>query len=127
MFRYQLALPAGATLTAAGGGGARSRAAAACWPIVAPPTARDAQGQAVPTSLSVAGSDVVVSVLHRGRDVAYPVELDPTVQNGPNMTWSGGGNTSLITATQAPSLTAAAGSYAGGETGRGLSEDLCMA
>jgi hypothetical protein len=38
----------------------------------------DANHQAVDTQVSVDGSDIVLTVPHHGKDVAYPLEVDPT-------------------------------------------------
>ncbi len=46
---------------------------------VSAPSAFDAQGRSVPVSMSATGDRLVLSVPHRGRDVAYPVYVDPYV------------------------------------------------
>lgn len=48
---------------------------------IAPPAAVDAQGQAVDVSYDVNGLNIVVRVAHRNRDLAYPVLVDPEVQD----------------------------------------------
>lgn len=44
---------------------------------IAPPAAVDADGEAVPASYDVAGSELRVNVAHRDRDVKYPILVDP--------------------------------------------------
>ncbi len=48
---------------------------------VSPPVARDAQGQDVAAEMGVRGGQIVVSVPHRGVDVAYPVLVDPVIDS----------------------------------------------
>jgi len=47
---------------------------------VSAPVAKDAQGTPVATSASVDGSTVTVTTPHRGKDVAYPILVDPIVE-----------------------------------------------
>ncbi|HEX8123781.1 MAG TPA: hypothetical protein VF549_21200 [Solirubrobacteraceae bacterium] len=47
---------------------------------ILPPSAVDAQGRAVATSLEVHGTTLVVRVPHRAADHAYPVLVDPIVR-----------------------------------------------
>lgn len=56
---------------------------------VSAPVAVDAQGREVPATMEVRGGQVVVSVAHRGRDVAYPLLVDPAIEN-----WYGDGTES---------------------------------
>lgn len=58
---------------------------------ITPPQAWDADGVTVPVSYQASGSRLTMRVPHRGRDVRYPVTLDPTFteenfdfQNGSN-------------------------------------------
>lgn len=44
---------------------------------IAPPTAVDADGKAVPASYDLAGSELRVKVDHRDRDLKYPLIVDP--------------------------------------------------
>jgi RHS repeat-associated protein len=46
---------------------------------VLPPSARDAQGQVVPVTMSVRGDELQLQVAHRQRSFAYPIFVDPTV------------------------------------------------
>ncbi len=85
--RLKLDLPAGAQLrlASAGAGAAAGPEAAEVVKAgkvlakIAAPGTRDADGQAVPTSMRVDGQDIVVTVAHHGRDVAYPLMVDPTM------------------------------------------------
>jgi len=47
---------------------------------VSAPVAQDAQGTPVATSASVDGSTVTIHTPHRGKDVAYPILVDPIVE-----------------------------------------------
>ncbi len=76
VLRYQLTLPLGASLRLAGGG-AEVVSGGRVLARVAAPSAVDAQGESVPVTLGVAGDVLTVSVAHRGRDVAYPILVDP--------------------------------------------------
>ncbi len=78
--RYRVGLPAGAVLQAVGGGAVISRAGVTLARVPAP-TARDAQGSAVPVRMGVAGDELVLSIPHRGLSIAYPVLVDPEVIN----------------------------------------------
>jgi|HubBroStandDraft_4_1064222.scaffolds.fasta_scaffold05999_2 hypothetical protein len=75
---YDVALPSGATLRAADGGALIVRDGKALARVYEP-VARDAQGTAVPVTMEVSGDEIVVMVALRGRDVAYPVLVDPEV------------------------------------------------
>jgi RHS repeat-associated protein len=77
-FRYQVALPVGAVLRAVGGGAVVSHDGVVLARIPAP-SARDAQGSAVPVQMTVSGDDLVLTVAHRERDLAYPILVDPEV------------------------------------------------
>jgi len=78
LLRYRVALPEGAELRAIDGGAVVWRHGKVLAQVL-PPSARDAQGTAVPTTLSVSGDELLVRVSHRERDVAYPVLLDPEI------------------------------------------------
>lgn len=72
---------AGETRSAALNADAEQDAKAILPPLVLaavkPPESVDAQGDPVPTSLSVAGDSLSLHVDHRAADVAYPVAADP--------------------------------------------------
>jgi RHS repeat-associated protein len=76
--RYRVTLPAGAVLRAAAGGVVVSRSGEVLARIPAP-IARDAQGSYVPVQMRVAGDELLLSVAHRHRDVAYPLLVDPEI------------------------------------------------
>jgi len=44
-----------------------------------PPSTTDADGNPVPSSMHIAGSSVVIEVTHRGRDLHFPLMVDPTI------------------------------------------------
>lgn len=46
---------------------------------ILPPRASDADGQPVPVSMTVEGSDIVLSVRHRDADLMYPLAIDPVI------------------------------------------------
>jgi RHS repeat-associated protein len=89
-FRYRVALPEGATLAAVDGGAVVSRGGVVLARVPAP-SARDAQGSVVPVTMGVAGDELLLTVRHRGMDVAYPLLVDPTVTvplNGTGEEWA---------------------------------------
>lgn len=75
---YRVQLPVGATLRSAGTG-AEVVADGRVLVTIPPPVARDAQRTLVPVEMSVSGDVLELSVRHRERDVAYPLEVDPSV------------------------------------------------
>lgn len=94
-FTWRLALPAGAQLRPEGEAAVVVRGDRELARI-SQPRAYDAQGQELSSSLRVAGDQIVLSVAHRDRDVAYPATLDPLVTESFNastgQTWYDGGN-----------------------------------
>lgn len=76
--RYRVALPAGASLRAVGSGAEVVRGGSVLARVSAP-TATDAQGQSLPVSLTVVGDAISVAVSITEGDVAYPVLVDPVV------------------------------------------------
>jgi RHS repeat-associated protein len=52
---------------------------------ISPPVAVDAQGTDVTAEMNVVGDQVVVSVAHRDKDLAYPLLVDPVIED-----WWGG-------------------------------------
>ncbi|HET9677817.1 MAG TPA: hypothetical protein VFP21_09970, partial [Solirubrobacterales bacterium] len=90
--RFQIDLPQGAELRAAGSGGAevvRGDEAVASIPF---PTAVDAQGSEVPVGLQVEGNTLTLEVEHREGEFAYPILVDPIVEDWLNagLNWSSG-------------------------------------
>jgi RHS repeat-associated protein len=78
--RYAVSLPRGASLVSTSSGAVRVVRNHAVLGQILPPVAMDAQGSAVPVSMRVVGSSVVLEVLHRDRAFAYPILVDPEVQ-----------------------------------------------
>jgi RHS repeat-associated protein len=74
-------LPRGATLQKASDGSVRILTDAGPIGMVGAVSAVDAQGQVVPTRMSVSDQSVVVHVAHRSGDYAYPILVDPVVEN----------------------------------------------
>jgi hypothetical protein len=76
----RLDLPEGATLREAEGGGASVMRDGKPLLSIAPPTAADAQGSAVPVTMNVVGDDTVrLGVAHADGDWAYPILVDPAI------------------------------------------------
>jgi hypothetical protein len=69
--RYRLTLPTGASLRSVHGSVDILRAGRVLA-VVTPPTATDAQGQNVPSTLRVLGDQLVLTVEHRSGSFAYP-------------------------------------------------------
>jgi RHS repeat-associated protein len=76
--RYDVTMPFGAEMVSRDGGAIVLLNGTAIATIL-PPTATDAQGSPVPTTMTVSGNTLVLQVLHRSLSVAYPVLVDPTV------------------------------------------------
>jgi YD repeat-containing protein len=92
--RFHLDLPEGAQLQSQDGGGALVRVSDGGDAIaqVRPPTAIDAQGSEVPVSMEVEGSSVVLHVDHKEGEFAYPILVDPIVEDWVNGGWYTGWN-----------------------------------
>ncbi|HUB98205.1 MAG TPA: hypothetical protein VMS11_00115 [Solirubrobacterales bacterium] len=76
----RLALPAGADLLATEDGGAEATLGDETLLKVLPPTAIDANGQAVPVSLEVSGSSLAVEA-HPDQSTTFPVAVDPVIED----------------------------------------------
>ena len=92
--RFHVDLPEGAELRANGNGGAdvvRGGEALATIPF---PSAVDAQGAEVPVRLQVEGDAVVIDVAHRESEFAYPILVDPVLEDwiNSNTSWYTGHN-----------------------------------
>jgi RHS repeat-associated protein len=70
--------PGGGAFELAAGGGAELHQDGLRVLDVSAPVAFDAQGSPVPARFSVAGGALRIDVDHQGRDVAYPILVDPT-------------------------------------------------
>lgn len=82
-------VPDGGSVVAVPDGGAEIRDSEGA-PIAAvmPPFATDAQGTEVPMSMTVSGTDLNLNVPHRGSDLAYPILVDPVIEETWNW-WTG--------------------------------------
>jgi len=77
-FSFALSLPKEATLRPNETGGAEIiGSTGGALGEVPPPSATDAQGAAVPVSMTVQGDSLILEVSHRSGEVAYPILLDP--------------------------------------------------
>lgn len=74
-------LPAGAELRATEDGGAEVVRAGERLVRVFKPAAADSDGRPVPTSYSVDGNRLTVHAEHRGGDYAYPILVDPLLED----------------------------------------------
>jgi RHS repeat-associated protein len=77
--RLRLGVPADARISETSDGGAEVKVADKTVASVSAPRALDAQGADVPSKLVVDGTELVITTLHRDRDVAYPVLVDPVI------------------------------------------------
>ncbi len=77
---YQLSLPEGATLTATDDGGAEVLSGGEPLIRILPPSAMDAEGQEVPTTLEVSGNSFTVQA-EPTQETAYPILVDPVVES----------------------------------------------
>src|SRR5437588_2598881 len=81
-------LPAGAELRATGDGGAEVVRGSERLALVLPPSATDADGQNVPAQFSVSGNRLTVTVSHREGSYAYPILVDPVIEDwGAQSNW----------------------------------------
>jgi RHS repeat-associated protein len=74
-------LPAGAELRATDDGGAEVMRGDERLVRIFKPAAADADGRPVPTSYSVDGNRLTVHAEHRGGDYAYPILVDPLLED----------------------------------------------
>lgn len=79
--RFEIALPAGAELREDAKGGAEVVREGDRLIRIPAPLAFEAQGADVPVAMQVEGSSLVLTVEHRGRDLAYPLLVDPQAVN----------------------------------------------
>jgi RHS repeat-associated protein len=79
---FLVGLPSGARLVAAknASGAATVLDAGKVIAVVPAASVRDATGMLVPTSMSVSGDTLTLTVDHRAREYQYPIMVDPTVQ-----------------------------------------------
>lgn len=77
--KLRFTLPAGARLSGTVDGGAEIVRGEETLAIIMPPSAKDAQDQDVPVSYGIDGATLELRVPHREADLAYPILVDPTV------------------------------------------------
>ncbi len=88
---FRVGAPAGSKLAQdATSGVARVVLNGATLATILPPAAEDAAGTAVPSSMSVVGHTVVVSVEHRAGSYLYPVYVDPEINDSQLVETTGG-------------------------------------
>lgn len=121
--RYAVSLPQGASLRAGPGGTVQVVRGSQVLATVSPPVAADAQGSAVPVSMHLAGTTLVVDVAHRSGSFAYPILVDPQVNGEISLqdgTWTKSGpvvgwDAQYFGANDPNRLTATSGGYLSGE------------
>ena len=87
VFRLALELPSGAELRRVDDGGVVVYTGGEAVALVTAPRAWDADGTPITTSMTVDGTELVLTLRHRTADVAYPLLLDPAVLQI-SRTWS---------------------------------------
>jgi hypothetical protein len=97
--RFAMDLPQGAKLHGDGNGGAVVLQGKETIGSIPFPSATDAQGAAVPVELQVEGNTIVLRVDHRESDVAYPILVDPILEDWVNSStsWHNGHNLQALT------------------------------
>jgi sugar lactone lactonase YvrE len=97
--RFEIDLPQGAQLQPDGHGGALVVQEGETIAAIPFPTAVDAQGTDVPVELAVDGGTIVLRVPHRGADLAYPILVDPILEDwvNSNQSWQNGHNLQALT------------------------------
>jgi YD repeat-containing protein len=93
---FHLKLPGAASLRAIPAGGAMVEEGGETLAVVPPPVAIDAQGTSVPLELEVEGSDLTLRVPHRSGDYAYPILVDPAIEENYNSAWYSSTNFSSL-------------------------------
>lgn len=92
-FGFGLSLPSGGSLRLDERGGAEAvDSSGEPIGLIPAPYAVDAQGTDVPVSLEVDGHSILLRIPHRSQDVAYPILLDPILEDGQGwyMGWNPG-------------------------------------
>jgi tripartite motif-containing protein 71 len=97
---FHLNLPDAASLRAIPAGGALVVEGGETRAVVPPPVAVDAQGTSVPLELEVEGSDLTLRVPHRSGDYAYPILVDPAIEENYNSAWYSSTNFSSLSGWQ---------------------------
>ncbi len=86
-FSLRFDLPPGAELERAQNGAIRVARAGETVVSIRPPHVVDAQGEQVEALTEVAGERAVFRVAHRAADVAYPLALDPPIEDHDGWYW----------------------------------------
>jgi hypothetical protein len=99
VLNFDLNLPEGDVLRETEGGGAEViGAGGAQLAEVLAPHALDAQGTEVPVDLAVRGGSLMIQVPHRAGEYAYPILLDPEIEeNWLTPSWFNGAGLSVLT------------------------------
>jgi Domain of unknown function (DUF6973) len=97
--RFQVTMPSGAELVPGGSGGAEVRRGSERLAEIPFPIAVDAQGTDVPVTMEVVGDTLVLRVPHRDADFAYPILVDPTLNEYwyDGASWYNGANLGVLT------------------------------
>jgi hypothetical protein len=97
--RFQVTVPSGAELVPDGSGGAEVRRGSEQLAEIPFPVAVDAQGTDVPVTMEVVGDTLVLQVPHRDADFAYPILVDPTLNEYwyDGASWYNGANLGVLT------------------------------
>jgi sugar lactone lactonase YvrE len=94
--RFQVQLPTGASLRAHGGAAEIVGTDGSLLAEVPPPSAVDSQGTEVPVQMQVEGDSLVLSIAHRQTEYAYPILVDPILQEAYWQNWNEGHNLQLL-------------------------------
>jgi hypothetical protein len=91
---FDISLPAGSELRPGKFGGAEVVRGEERLIRIPPPTALDAQGTTVPVEMEVQSESISLHVDHHNEDFAYPILVDPIVEDWVNQgnNWYGGAN-----------------------------------
>jgi YD repeat-containing protein len=94
---FQIGIPDGAELRSDGNGGAEIAKGEETLASIPFPTAVDAQGTRVPVELQIEKDSIALHIAHREADVAYPLLVDPIVEDWANQNWFNGYHTDALT------------------------------
>ena len=82
---FKIGMPAGASLSQDGGSGVEVVDAGRVIALIFAPSAKDAEGTAVPVETTVSGDTVALTVLHQPGQYRMPIEVDPTAVESQTM------------------------------------------
>ena len=94
--RFHVQFPSGASLQANGEAAEVVAVDGSKLAEIPRPSATDAQGQNVPVEMQVEGDSLVLSIAHGQAEYAYPILVDPIVQEAYWHNWNGGENLQLL-------------------------------